>query len=236
MPGWRCIIPALIVPTIGTLVYFAWLPDHPVGRAVYGALKVFTVVYPAIFLVRHRRRAAGSSVVDQPADGRASAPPRRWFALRAGIASGGLILALILAAYHSPLGDPVREASEVIRAQTEALGIADRFLFFAFWLAVLHSGIEEFYWRWLVFGSLRRLVPRRSAHLLAAAGFAAHHLVVTAVFFPLPYALFLTAGVAVGGLVWSWLFERSNSIAAPWISHFLADAAIMVIGYGILFG
>jgi len=46
----------------------------------------------------------------------------------------------------------------------------------------------------------------------------------------------MAAGVAVGGLVWSWQYERQNSIAGAWLSHLLVDAAIMYIGYGLLFG
>ena len=43
----------------------------------------------------------------------------------------------------------------------------------------------------------------------------------------MPFALC----VAGGGFVWAWLYDRTQSLYAPWISHLLIDAALMAIGY-----
>jgi membrane protease YdiL (CAAX protease family) len=42
--------------------------------------------------------------------------------------------------------------------------------------------------------------------------------------------------VAGGGVAWAWLYDRSNSLYAPWLSHLLIDAAVMAIGYDLAFG
>jgi membrane protease YdiL (CAAX protease family) len=47
----------------------------------------------------------------------------------------------------------------------------------------------------------------------------------------LPFA----ACVAVGGAVWAWLYQRTNSVYAPWISHLVVDASLFVIGYDLFF-
>ena len=68
----------------------------------------------------------------------------------------------------------------------------------------------------------------------SSLAFMAHHVFVLAYYFPgrfwiaaVPFSL----GVAFGGGLWAWLYHRFQSLYAPWVSHLLADAAIMVIGY-----
>ena len=67
----------------------------------------------------------------------------------------------------------------------------------------------------------------------------AHHVIVLAVLFPgiwqfFTLALPLSLCVGVGGAVWCWLYQRTGSLYAPWISHMLIDAAIMFIGYDMV--
>ncbi len=99
-----------------------------------------------------------------------------------------------------------------------------------------HSLLEEYYWRWFVFGQLRRLTTFLPAAVVSSLAFMAHHVVILAVYFPdyfvvavLPFSL----GIAVGGFVWAWLYERNGSVYAPWLSHLLVDAAIFVIGWDL---
>ena len=33
--------------------------------------------------------------------------------------------------------------------------------------------------------------------------------------------------VAAGGVAWAWFYHRYQTLYAPWMSHMLADAAIM---------
>jgi membrane protease YdiL (CAAX protease family) len=46
----------------------------------------------------------------------------------------------------------------------------------------------------------------------------------------------LSLCIAVGGLMWAYLFEKTRSIYAAWLSHLLVDLAIFAIGYDILAG
>jgi len=41
--------------------------------------------------------------------------------------------------------------------------------------------------------------------------------------------------IAVGGMVWAWLYHRTHTIYSSWISHLVIDAAIMVVGYDLVF-
>ncbi|MBI3823301.1 MAG: CPBP family intramembrane metalloprotease [Planctomycetes bacterium] len=47
-------------------------------------------------------------------------------------------------------------------------------------------------------------------------------------------AMPLSVCVAIGGGVWCVIYERSESLWAPWLSHALIDAAIMGVGYWML--
>jgi hypothetical protein len=112
------------------------------------------------------------------------------------------------------------------------------FVLFAAFIAVGHSLLEEYYWRWFIFGRLRRLLPVWAAILISSAAFMAFHVIDLAMFFPgrfLTLALPLAACVGVGGAAWCWLYQRTGSLYAPWLSHLVMDAAIFAVGYDLAF-
>jgi hypothetical protein len=45
-----------------------------------------------------------------------------------------------------------------------------------------------------------------------------------------------SCGVFLGGAAWSWLYLRYRSIWPGYVSHAIADAAIFIIGYRLIFG
>ena len=71
----------------------------------------------------------------------------------------------------------------------------------------------------------------------AALIFMAHHIILLSVYLPehfwtltIPLSLF----IAIGGAIWSWLYARTGSLYAPWLSHALIDAAIAVVGWDVI--
>jgi membrane protease YdiL (CAAX protease family) len=111
------------------------------------------------------------------------------------------------------------------------------FFTMALFVCVLHSLLEEYYWRWFVFGRLRRYLPLGAALALSSLAFMSHHVFVLAYYLPgrfwiaaVPFSLC----VAVGGIAWAWLYHRYQTLYAPWLSHLLVDAAIMVVGYDMV--
>lgn len=108
------------------------------------------------------------------------------------------------------------------------------FVALAFYFCVPHALAEEYYWRWFVFGWMRRHVPIPVAIVLSSLGFMAHHVVILGVFFADDFwtlAVPCSLGVAVGGGVWAWIYQRGGSLYAPWLSHALIDAWILGLGY-----
>ena len=111
------------------------------------------------------------------------------------------------------------------------------YLLLALGISIVHSLAEEYYWRWFVFGRMRLHLPIGWAIFLSSAGFMLHHIVILGVYFHGNFwtlALPFSVCVAVGGGVWAWLYARSESLYAPWVSHCLIDAAIMGVGYVML--
>ncbi len=111
------------------------------------------------------------------------------------------------------------------------------FLLLGAFISVVHSLFEEYYWRWFVFGWMRRHLPLAAAIVLSSLGFTLHHIVILGVYFPGAFwtlALPFSLCVGVGGAVWAWIYDRSGSLYAPWVSHVIIDAAIMLVGYDLV--
>jgi membrane protease YdiL (CAAX protease family) len=127
----------------------------------------------------------------------------------------------------------VRDKLELFHAATPL-----RYLTLAVFLSGIHSFLEEYYWRWFVFGELRTRIGNWLAGILSSLAFMGHHVIVLAVYFP---ANFVTLAapfslcVALGGGIWAWLYARERTLMAPWISHMIVDGAIMLIGYDMVF-
>ena len=106
----------------------------------------------------------------------------------------------------------------------------------AVFLSVLHSLLEEYYWRWFVFGGLHQMVSPVWAHILAGVAFMAHHVIVLLQYFPVPLTIFLSLMIGVGGVIWSWMYLRQKSLMGAWIAHIIVDFGALWIGYQLIFG
>ena len=109
-------------------------------------------------------------------------------------------------------------------------------LAFALFLSIPHSLLEEYYWRWFVFGQLRRTAPFGVALAVSSLAFMSHHVIVIHQMLQQGWGvtLFFSLCVAAGGAAWAWLYERSRSLYGPWISHLLVDCGIMYLGFDLI--
>jgi len=219
---WIAIAPSMVVPLLGSLIYFVWFPEGAVGQTSYTLTKLFTLIYPFLFI----RRIGTEGLLPQKGTRRSSI---LW-----GLGSGLTISLVGVALMLSPVGALVRESAAAVTDRAEGLGFAKHYILYAAFISVLHSGLEEFYWRWFVYGQLRGRIASGWAHALAALSFAAHHLVVTLQFFPVPLAIFLAGCVAIGGFIWSWMYEKHGGLLGCWISHLCVDVLLMVVGYQLI--
>ena len=219
--AWHYLLPALLVPLLGSLFYFVWLPESAFAQVTYGATKVFTLVYPLCFV-------GWKQLFTQR-------PKVSWKkATVVGMASGLLICGAGILLMLSPVGEMIRAGAGPIQEKGELLGFTEHFLLFAVFISLFHSALEEYYWRGFVFGKLRGRVGTWTSHVLAALAFAAHHLVVTWQFFDPPLAIFLAFCVAVGGFLWTLLYQKQGTLLGCWLSHLCVDVLLMVVGYQLI--
>jgi uncharacterized protein len=230
---WIALVPAMTVPFFASLLYFVVLSEQPIGKTIYAGAKVFTIVWPVLCIAILWRRGRGRF--------KGFKDRRHWGSLRThlralplGIVAGMVIVGTLWGLLQTPLAEIVEASAPAIRKKATALGFLENYILFATFLSVLHSLIEEYFWRWFVFGHLRQKMSAVSAAVLGSIAFASHHLIVVGQFFPFGFAVFLSICVAIGGLLWCWLYQRQGTLAGAWISHLIADAGLMAVGYSLL--
>jgi len=224
---WLAVAPALVLPLLASFFYFVLFAGTAFGNGFYTAAKIFLLTWPVI---------ATWAVLREPFRRQRPGVFGRRKSLLVGGLFGLAIVGLMLALKEfSPMGAVLEQNGARVRERVEGLGMLDHFVIAALAISIVHSALEEFYWRWFVYGNLRHLVPAPWAHALAALGFLSHHIVITSQFFPLGFAVFLGICVGVGGAFWSWLYQRHQTLWGAWFSHMLVDFGIFWIGYRLLF-
>jgi uncharacterized protein len=228
---------AMIFPTLAAWSYFLALSQQSGQtniwqQTAYVAGKIVQFGFPLVFLATPQLR------IPPP---RSAAKGTAFQSLRFGLAFGLLVASLMLGIYFVVLRgtEILQQTPERLKLKLVEFNLATpaRYVVLAVFVVAAHSLLEEYYWRWFVFGGLRQFLPLARAMVLSSLAFMAHHIVVLYVYLPgrfwdavLPFSL----AIAAGGAVWAWLYERSGRIWSPWLSHLLVDAGIFVIGWDLL--
>lgn len=226
---------AILFPTLVTWVYFVALARSTpaLQQAAYSIGKALQFLFPLVWVFLISRESWRSPSPSAPA-------MRRGTSIAVGIAFGLAVATVGFAAYFfylKPAGHFDAAAGEV-REKIQGLGLAApaAYIALAVFYSLVHSLLEEYYWRWFVFGRLARMTTLPIAVALSSLGFMAHHVLLLATYFgwASPATYLLAAGVAIGGVAWACLYRQSGSLVGPWISHALVDAFIFALGYDLL--
>ena len=145
--------------------------------------------------------------------------------------SGAVIGAGIHIIWYGWLGD-CSDITNLMQVMNEN-GMDDpiRFWLFAAWLCIGNSLLEEFVFRWFIDSRLEELgVPLLLALPISALIFTLHHVIVLSAYFEAFNVFMGSAGVFLGGLIWSATLRRWSSLIPGWISHAIVDVAIILIG------
>jgi membrane protease YdiL (CAAX protease family) len=209
--------------SIATTTFF-WWPDTVAGKIIVVACRLWLVLLPALWL----------KFVDR---GTWSWSPPKLGGFKAAAGLGLAIAAAIFLAYaiasHLGAMHPEKIADSAARTGLNHLSV---YLAGALYWITFNSLMEEYIWRWFVFRKFDVLLGGKPAVVAAALAFTAHHVIVLAAQFPWPIAVLGSLGVFLGGAIWSWLYLRYRSVWPCYLSHAIADAAIFVIGYRLIFG
>ncbi|MEL6496551.1 MAG: CPBP family intramembrane glutamic endopeptidase [Cyanobacteria bacterium J06623_7] len=194
-----------------------------VGNSIFTAVKIWGIVFPLLWVIKTKSTAL-------------RLPKFRRAEIKVGVILGLLMFGTILLAYNL-IGQQAITLSE-IRAKASEVGITNPYIYLAgclYW-SFVNSLIEELTWRSFVVSQCKILVSGTTAVILAALFFTAHHslalygythdwLVVT----------LGSLGVFGAGIIWSWCYSHYRSVVPGYISHILADLAIAIVGYQLLF-
>jgi membrane protease YdiL (CAAX protease family) len=221
---------ALLLPSVLTWCYFVALAESPraTQQAVYALGKIVQFGFPLAFVVL---------VAREPVQFR-----WRWRSgLHEGVLSGIVIMAFIIGLWSVLARTGATLVVDLVpnvSAKIASLGVATplRYASLTLFYSVVHTFLEEYYWRWFVFARLRRRTSLNLSIALSSVGFMAHHIIVMGVYAgrSSPYTYIFSVAVAIGGAYWAWLYERSKTLVAPWVSHFFVDVAIFGVGYTLL--
>lgn len=218
---------ACLFPTFATWLYFIQLSETDWAMYAYAVTKVIQFSFPAIWVLAR--------------EGRGRPLPRSGGGMGRGLLfslfSGLAVVVVLLLSWRAVLAaSPAFERAPAgVAEKVASFGIDSgaKFLFLAAFYSVIHSFLEEYYWRWFVFGRLHRCLPFAAAAVASAVAFTFHHVLVVGHFLGsfgiLTFAVSLV--VTAAGLLWAWLYHRTGHLAGPWLSHALADAGLMWIGY-----
>lgn len=225
----------IVYPTVMACIYFLLMAGggdggepNPAQQLGYSLSKAFQFLFPVLYLWLVTKAF--------PWPGRPTTK-----GLVPGVGFGLFIAAIGLGAYYWLMrGSPfLATTPELIRSKLQEFGITTigAYVVFTLLISLIHSLLEEYYWRWFIFGGLRKHLSFTNAMLLSSLGFMAHHVVVLYVYLPgyfwtaaVPFSL----AIAIGGAFWAWLYEKTGNIYAVWLSHALIDGAIFVIGYDLI--
>ena len=231
---WIAVVVAAVLPTLVTLAYFVLFAGDKsvVTLAIYGVGKAAQFALPVVWIFAvHRRKPTWTKP--------------RVGALATGAAFGAAVTAAMLLLYYAwlkPVGyfDGPGGPREMVIQKIADFGITGLLLYAAVSLfyALVHSLLEEYYWRWFLFAELRRMSSFVVALVASNVAFAAHHFILLVVYFgwDSPATYLFTLAVATGGAFWTIVYHRTGSLAAVWLSHLLIDAGIFYIGYDLARG
>lgn len=226
---------AIVLPTIVTVVYFNLLADSApwmqqtafaIGKSIqFGLPVVWVWMFYRWRLARNRERKQTS---------------KQDMLLSIGLGVGVCVTLGVAWFGFIDGNESFAKVLEKINEKVDGLGIDSwwKFACLGLFYALVHSFLEEYYWRWFVFDMLKRLTTVPIANLVSSLGFMAHHVVLLAVYcgWDSPLTYLCSAGVAIGGAFWAWIYQRTGTLLWPWISHMIVDAGLFTLGYLAVFG
>lgn len=201
---------------LGAGLYFLW--DSDFSQWIYGLTKLTLVLWPLLWLKAFKEFVPrGKSIGGE------------GWGLLSGLIFAGIIYGVFWTGLLPELGG--------IQEKAAAFGLLSpmKYILFSIFLSLFHALLEEYYWRWFVFKGLQIKLSWIPAAVLSSAAFAGHHYFVLSEFFPLGLTLLFGTMVGVAGFFWCFLYKKTDSLWAPYLSHVLVDAVLMLIGYTILF-
>ena len=175
---------------------------------------------------------------EEPAD---EATERPFEGLRVLVVDDSATACEVLAGQLVGLGcvvDSVESATAALLRTAAAQNGLDKpvtYVLAALYLMLINSLLEEYVWRWFVYRQCETVMGGVPAVIISALLFTLHHVIALKAQMPWMPTILASAGIFIGGCAWSWLYRRYRSIWPGYFSHVLADAAVLGIGWMLIF-
>lgn len=112
---------------------------------------------------------------------------------------------------------------------------ASNFIFYGLYIIIFNSFIEEFFFRGFIFLNFKNLGHKNLGYAISSFAFALYHIAIFQNWFsPSIFILSLT-GLIVGGLLFDYLDDLTDSFINSWLVHLSADLAIILIGFYLFY-
>jgi membrane protease YdiL (CAAX protease family) len=216
------LLTACLMPFLASIVYFFILDGSFWAKWVYLAVKIFIFLLPVFVLGISKIKKFPKGLKPDIKD------------ISCGLLSALFIFAVFYVFLHTPLWQFIEVGKTAVISKVNNFNIGQHFLLYSLVISFIHSLLEEYYWRWFIFGGIKNIFPSFTAHILAAAVFSLHHFVVCIYYFPLITAAVLTFIVFCGGMLFSILYSRKGLLPGAWIAHVAADICIFYSGFLLL--
>ena len=192
------------------------------GQALSALCQVWLLIFPIAWSVLVDRQKLHLSL-----------PKRRE--LLAGAIWGIFMFAVIVGIY-SLFGQHWID-HVVAKEKAQQLGISSPniFLIIEAYFVIVNSLIEEFTWRWFICNKCQILIPGTPAVFLSSLFFTLHHIFVIAAYSDWRAVILGSFAVCTAGIIWSQCYLSYRSLWPSYISHAIADLALAIIGWQILF-
>lgn len=194
-----------------------------VNYALKSAIKfVLFLILPMVYSIRDKQLNIKSLFI---ADKKGIFP---------AITLGIIVYAVIMGAYL--LLKDVFDFSSITKSLTSDIGVnKNNFVFVALYISFVNSLLEEYFFRGFAFLTLKRISNRRFAYLFSSLYFALYHIVMMTGWFSIWVFAIVLIGLFIGGMLFNYLNEKTNTIYPSWFVHMFANFAINTIGF-MLFG
>ncbi len=215
---WRVFLATAFVQAIGSFLYFVLLENETAIQFTYTATKTIMVFAPLALLL------CGFKM---PSPTKGKEHSRSLFL---GIGSGAGIFVLILIVYQL-FFSVFAPYAPALFAKIVEVGIWEYYWIAAIGISLVHSLLEEYYWRWYIVKGLETHLAFFPSLLIGNALFTLHHYLILSQFVSLPLTFLLGTCVGLGGCLWSLIYRKTGSLLGAWVSHVFADLAIFIVGY-----
>ncbi|MEM9273144.1 MAG: CPBP family intramembrane glutamic endopeptidase [Cyanobacteria bacterium P01_F01_bin.143] len=213
----------LVVPASSIGVTMATIiAPNLIGQTIFTIIKIWIVLIPLLWVIKVEKKYL-------------RLPSITHKQINSGVILG-LIMFSAIAVSYLLVGQSLIDVS-AIRTQATSVGIVNVGIYLAgcaYW-SFINSFLEECIWRGFVYRQCRILIPGLGAILFSGLFFTLHHIIALA-FYTQNWLITLlgSLGVLIAGIIWSVAY-RKFGLWSCYISHILADLAIAVVGWHLLF-